>query len=119
MRLLLDENAGRRVWRDRLLEAGHDIERVVDVGLRGQPDSAVLHYALQADRIIITRDKAHDQADDLVALWTKVDEDRPSLVVIFPGDLITIAEVLRTLKRVEESDFSRNQICVVNVWGKA
>jgi predicted nuclease of predicted toxin-antitoxin system len=118
MRLLLDENTGRRSWCQRLSDAGHDVERVVDVGLRGQPDSAVLEYAVATDRILVTRDKTHDSDDDLLSIGSALPDDKPSILVIFPGDPVTITELLTALARVERSGMARGQLCPVNAWGR-
>ncbi len=55
MRLLLDEDTQAHVLVRLLREAGHDVETVAEAGMAGQADSAVLAYARQAGRVLLTR----------------------------------------------------------------
>lgn len=55
MRLKLDENIGIR-WRDRLTDAGHDVDTVHDEDLSGSSDLSVLDAATSANRALVTLD---------------------------------------------------------------
>lgn len=55
MRLLLDENLSQRLIQ-RLTPAFSGCRHVELVGLRGQPDSAIWHYAARHDLTIVSKD---------------------------------------------------------------
>lgn len=52
---LLDENLPKNLWKA-LRAAGYSAVRVIDEGLRGQPDSTIFRQ-VRSHAIIITRDK--------------------------------------------------------------
>jgi len=55
MRLLLDEDTQAHALVRLLREAGHDAETIAEAGMAGQADSAVLLYAKQTGRVLLTR----------------------------------------------------------------
>ncbi len=55
MRLLLDEDTQAHVLVRLLREAGHDTKTVAEIGMAGQADAAVLAYAKQTNRVLLTR----------------------------------------------------------------
>jgi predicted nuclease of predicted toxin-antitoxin system len=59
MKFLIDENLppAFAVW---LVANGHDAVHVVRANLRGASDAAIAAYAIQSDRIIVTRDSDFD-----------------------------------------------------------
>lgn len=70
LRLLADENFNREIVRG--LSARHallDVVRVQDVSLRGASDLAILQWAADNDRIVLTHDRAtmRDFAGDRLA----------------------------------------------------
>ncbi len=54
LRLLIDEDTQDARLVSVLRAAGHDVFTVNEAGLTGQPDSAVLAYAAQTRRIVLT-----------------------------------------------------------------
>lgn len=59
LRLLADENFNSDIVRGLLLRRSDlDIARVQDVGLSGKDDQAVLAWAAENDRIVLTHDRA-------------------------------------------------------------
>ena len=55
MRFLVDESLSARVA-DLLIEAGHDVVHVSQIGLLGAEDPAVMRAAADADRILLSAD---------------------------------------------------------------
>jgi predicted nuclease of predicted toxin-antitoxin system len=55
LKLKLDENLGRSVAA-RLRDAGHDVDSVLDEGLGGASDAAVLAAATAEGRVLVTTD---------------------------------------------------------------
>ena len=55
MRILIDENLSRSLA-VALRVAGHDVEDVRDVGLRGKPDPEVFALAVAGARVLVTGD---------------------------------------------------------------
>jgi predicted nuclease of predicted toxin-antitoxin system len=64
-RLLLDENVSPGVA-EGLRAHGHDAVHVNDVGLRATPDAAIMLWAAERGRVVVTHD--HDFLDNLRAL---------------------------------------------------
>lgn len=68
MKLKLDENLGRSVAA-RLSDAGHDVDSVLEEGLGGADDAAVLAAATAERRVLVTTDldfsdpRSHPPAD--------------------------------------------------------
>jgi len=56
VKLKLDENLPAELCVD-LCAAGHEADSVVDEGLAGKPDEAILERARLEDRVLITMDK--------------------------------------------------------------
>jgi predicted nuclease of predicted toxin-antitoxin system len=116
MRLLLDENVGVRRWAELLIAAGHDVERVVDVGLQGASDTEVVAYACEQGRALISRDKAAHGDDDLRAVWAAQPEPKPLLLLIYPGEIVTSADVVRAVGNLDAQGITSDHVCAVNAW---
>lgn len=56
MKFKLDENLPIELVLD-LRGLGHDVDTVIDEGLRGAADPSIVDAALEADRILVTLDK--------------------------------------------------------------
>ncbi len=116
MRLLLDENVGIKRWARLLREAGHDVERVVDVGMSGADDDTIVAYATEQKRAIISRDKASADPDDLKNVWQQSPKRKPLLLLIYPDADVGIAEITRAVANVERAGINENVMCGVVDW---
>ena len=91
---LLDENIAAPLA-DKLTKAGHDVERVVDVGELGEgiDDTTIRLYAVQEDRLIVTSD------DDFV----QMPADSHSGVFYVPDQSLSSHELFHIIQRVIEA----------------
>jgi len=62
LRLLLDEDTQANRFIRLLRDAGHDVETATEAGLIHKPDTLVLSYARQNERLVLTRNCAHFHA---------------------------------------------------------
>lgn len=87
MRFLVDENLPRRVatW---ISAEGHDAQHVSDLGLMGQPDTAILAEAVRLSACIVTRDA------DFVSI-AMAEGDRVSVVRLLIGNCATAVLIAR------------------------
>lgn len=92
MRWLADENFDNRLLRAVLQRASLDIVRVQDAGLRGASDDAVLEWAANEDRIVLSHDVAtlSDAAYRRVARQLKM-----------PG-VVQVSQAVRVSSAVED-----------------
>ena len=84
MKFLADENFDGRIVRGLLRRRPEvDLVRLVDVGLRGASDPAVLEWSAQEGRIILT----HDVSTMVGFAYQRVDEGlaMPGLIEVPPG----------------------------------
>ncbi|GAO74271.1 MULTISPECIES: DUF5615 family PIN-like protein [Meiothermus] len=99
MKLLLDENLEAAILRGLLrVRPGLDVVRVVDVGLAGAPDQAVLAWAAEGSRVVVSRDRATMSLE--AARRIEAGEPMPGLLLIRRG--VSVGEVLRTLELILE-----------------
>jgi len=97
MKLLLDENLEAAILRGLLrLSPGLDVVRVVDVGLAGAPDQAVLAWAAEQGRVVVSRDRATMSLE--AARRIEAGEPMPGLLLIRRG--ASVGEVLRALELI-------------------
>ena len=84
MKLLLDENLEAAILRGLLRRSpGLDVVRVVDVGLAGAPDPAVLAWAAEQGRVVVSRDRATMSLE--AARRIEAGEPMPGLLLIRRG----------------------------------
>jgi predicted nuclease of predicted toxin-antitoxin system len=105
-RLHLDENISSAIA-DMLRGRGYDVTTTSDVGLRAQPDAHHMRYAVEQQRIIVTRDRdflqlhAQDQEHSGIVYW-------PHNESATLGDMQDL--LVRLLSRVSESPTRRTEI---------
>ncbi|AQL43521.1 hypothetical protein BV210_12810 [Halorientalis sp. IM1011] len=101
---LLDENIAAPLA-DKLDKAGHDVERVVDVGELGEgvDDTTIRLYAVQEGRLIVTSD------DDFV----QMSADSHSGVFYVPDQSLPPHELYHIIQRVLEAFPNRETLDTV------
>jgi len=86
MKLLLDENLEAAILRGLLrLSPDLDVVRVVDVGLAGAPDQAVLAWAAEQGRVVVSRDRAAMSLEAARRIEAGERWSSPSRVGVDPG----------------------------------
>lgn len=98
---LLDENLPKRLWKA-LRAAGYPAARVIDAGLRGQPDSVIFRQ-VRSRTIIITRDKDYLKTDLFPPPHSGI------LVLSLPNTLSimdVVGEVMNALTALAEHDLA-------------
>ena len=106
-RLLLDENLPKTLWKA-LQAAGYPTTRLVDEGLRGQPDSVIFRQ-VRSRATIITRDKDFLKTDQFPIPHSGI------IVVRLPNSTSVaevVREVLNALTTLTEQDLT-NKVFVV------
>lgn len=104
MRLLLDEMIGHRVAKA-LRQAGHDVVGVSErTDLRSLPDEAVLEFAAQDERILVTRNIS--DFGRLDSEWQAAGRPHQGLVMVtegaFPQNRNLVGAVVSALKVAAE-----------------
>src|SRR5260370_15982195 len=64
MKILFDENNGQNDVKKLLEQKGHDIGQISKSDLKGSPDERVVEFAIEEERIVITRDKDYKKLHD-------------------------------------------------------
>jgi predicted nuclease of predicted toxin-antitoxin system len=64
MKILFDENYGQNDVKKLLEKKGHDIGQISKSDLKGSPDDRVVEFAVEEERIVITRDKDYKKLHD-------------------------------------------------------
>ena len=73
LRLLIDEDSQAKHLVNLLQNAGHDVITVNLAGLMSKPDSVVLDYARQEDRVLINNADRNLKSRDLHSLVSRVE----------------------------------------------
>lgn len=77
LRLLIDEDSQAKHLVNLLQSAGHDVITVNQAGLMSKPDSVVLDYAKQEERVLLTRN-----CDDFQALH-RANANHPGILAVY------------------------------------
>ncbi|MFN6009386.1 MAG: DUF5615 family PIN-like protein [Microcystis sp.] len=98
-----------------LTVAGHDVITVNEVGLSGQPDSVVLNYARQNNRILLTRN-----CRDFEALHQE-NPRHPGVLAIYENrdysKNLSRREIVKAIVNLETANIPlANQIISLNQW---
>ncbi|MFM6403933.1 MAG: DUF5615 family PIN-like protein [Microcystis sp.] len=98
-----------------LTVAGHDVITVNEVGLSGQPDSVVLNYARQNNRILLTRN-----CRDFEALHQE-NPRHPGVLAIYENrdysNNLSRREIVKAIVNLETANILlANQFISLNQW---
>jgi hypothetical protein len=98
IRLVADENLNKAII-DGLLRRSHEIDivRVQDVGLSGAPDSQVLAWAAEQDRILVT----HDINTVPAEAYYRISASLPMPGVIIVPTSISIGDAIEEIMLLE------------------
>ncbi len=115
LKLLIDEDSQDKILVKFLREAGHDVVTVNEVSLMGQPDSIVLSYARQSNRILLTlncRDfKALHQANPNHSGILAVYQDA------LPSKKMSFKAIVAAIANLEAANMPlANQFIPLNQW---
>lgn len=115
LRLFIDEDSQSKVLVKRLKAAGHDVLTVNDVSLSGAPDSDILKFSSQNNRIVLTRncqdfEKLHHNIAQHAGIFA-IYKNRETY-----KDMSSTA-VVAAINNVEVANFEvNNQFIPLNPW---
>ena len=115
MRLLIDEDSQGNLLVRLLRESGHDIETVTQAEMAGSDDAAVLNYARQTKRVLLTR----NGKDFLVLRQT--DHQHPGILIEHQEanseKNMTYAQIVTAIKNIEHSGWNlQGEFVSINAW---
>lgn len=115
LKLLIDEDSQAQSLVNLLRNASHDVLTVNEAGLMSQPDSIVLNYAIENNRVLLTRN-----CRDFKALH-EVNSSHPGILAIYqeanPLKKISYKDLVKAIANLESANFSlANQFIALNHW---
>lgn len=115
LRLLLDEDSQAKYLVNLLQVAGHDVVTVNATGLVNRPDSDVLDYARQDNRVLLTRN-----CNDFQELHQTNPEHFGILAVyqdFNSSKNMSYQAIVKAIANLEAADYPiKNQFVIVNQW---
>ncbi|MBD2595524.1 DUF5615 family PIN-like protein [Nostoc spongiaeforme FACHB-130] len=113
--MLLDEDSQAKYLVNLLQAAGHDVVTVNTVGLMNRPDSVVLDYARQNQRILLTRN-----CDDFQELHQANPIHSGILAVYQNSDAtknMSYQLIVKAIANLEAAEYIlNNQFVILNQW---
>ena len=115
LRLLLDEDSQAKYLVKLLQIAGHDVVIANSAGLMNCPDSSVLDYARQDNRVLLTRNcsdfqglhQANPEHCGILAVYQDFD----------PSKNMSYQAIVKAIANLEAADYPiKNQFVIVNQW---
>ena len=116
LKLLIDEDAQDKVLVKSLQQAGHEVITANEAGLMSQPDSVVLDYARNTDRVLLTLN-----CRDFQALHA-VNYHHPGILAVYqeanPSKKMSFKAIVRAIANLEAANIPLfNQFISLNHWG--
>ncbi len=105
LKLLVDEDSQDKIFVAKLRKAGHDVMTATEAALLGQPDSAVLAYAVQQKRIVLTRN-CYDFSNESAALQGRGGHHEGILLIYVKNDPekdMSYDEIVQAVENVEKA----------------
>jgi len=117
LKLFIDECMLEKLLVAKLKAAGHDVETVTDVGLRGKPDSAVFSHAIAEDRVVFTSNCVDFQV--LAQGQTDQGNHHPGVLLLFliniPGKGLSHDDIIQAIANLESTGCDlKDQAVVLN-----
>ncbi len=115
LRLLIDEDSQAKHLVNLLQSAGHDVITVNQAGLMSKPDSVVLDYAKQEERVLLTRN-----CDDFQTLHG-ANANHPGILAVYQhsdsSKSMSYLSIVKSIANLEASDYSlAHQFIPLNQW---
>ncbi|MGL6338431.1 MAG: DUF5615 family PIN-like protein [Waterburya sp.] len=115
LKLLIDEDSQAQPLVNLLRNANHDVLTVNKAGLMSQPDNIVLDYAIQNNRVLLTRN-----CRDFKALH-EINLIHPGILAIYqeanPLKKMSHKDIVKAIANLEFANFSlANQFIALNHW---
>ena len=115
MQLLLDEDSQAKYLVNLLLAAGHNVITVNNADLLGRSDAAVLNYARQEGRVLLTRN-----CDDFIELH-QANPVHPGILAVYQkpdaSKNMKYQEIVKAIANIETANYSlENQFVILNQW---
>lgn len=113
--MLLDEDSQAKYLVNLLQAAGHDITTVNSAGLTNRPDSVVLDYARQDERILLTRN-----CNDFQELH-QANPIHPGILAVYQdadsSKNMTYQAIVKAIANLEMAEYPlKNQFVILNRW---
>ena len=115
LRLLLDEDSQAKPLVKLLQNAGHDVVTVNEAGLASQSDSAVLDYARQSNRLLLTHN-----CNDFEVLHQQ-NSSHPGILAVYQNDdrskNMSRRDIVAAIANLEAANIPlENQFIALNPW---
>jgi predicted nuclease of predicted toxin-antitoxin system len=115
LNLLIDEDSLAKHLVNLLRQAGHDVITVQDINFMGKPDSVVLDYARENQRILLTRN-----CDDFHNLHQANSHHSGILSIYQAADFsknMSYAAIVKAITNLEDYNYDlNNQFIILNQW---
>ncbi len=114
--MLLDEDSQARYLINLLQAAGHDVVTVKEIGLMNRPDSVVLDFARQSERVLLTRN-----CNDFQELH-QINPEHSGVLAIYQdsemGKNMNYQGIVQAIENLEAADYVlKKEFIVLNHWG--
>jgi predicted nuclease of predicted toxin-antitoxin system len=115
LQLLLDEDSQAKYLVNLLQAAGHDVVTVNAANLANRPDSVVLAFARQSERVVLTRN-----CDDFLDLHQNDSVHSGILAIYQNADSsknMSYQDIVKAIANIQAANYKlKNQFIVLNQW---